>query len=56
MWYRLRQDHIWYHIAICKKHFTPAASENHYRMAMTGKPQNPQNKGVMMSAAESYAK
>lgn len=33
---------------------TPAASESHSRIAMTGKLQHFHNKGAMMSVAESY--
>ena len=37
-----------------QNHLTPAASETHSGIAMTGKLQHFHNKGAMMSVAESY--
>lgn len=37
-----------------QNHLTPAASETHSGIAMTGKLQHFPNKGAMMSGAESY--
>lgn len=39
-----------------QNHLTPAASETHSGIAMTGKLQQSHNTGAMMSAAESYEK